>query len=669
MPTVQLVEEFDIWREGFPGAVVHVYRPNSNAHAAIFYDEALTQPATNPQVLVSRLDADGRSYGKFAQSLYTLDAYQLNEPTIGNTGIQRPALRSLVGEDASEAVVSVLTTTPARPLREIVGRVVFAEDLGSFSSSSAANNTALLIAAIGRCVQIGGGVIYLPPRVIEFNQIDLPANVRFRGGGEGVTTLRSYVADVAVTISGDHAGFEHLTLDGAQLSSGSIGIKVVGRQGLVLNGAVITRFEGGLLAQGLTNCEWRGLSITDCAKGARIHGDLATGTGDVGGVSQNILWSGGRVGLCRDQGIELAYEDAECRGIRFDGVRFDNLQTDVRIKGARRLAFNNCEWSGDGLHLDILDDDTDNVTVNTTAQLLFTSCRVDAGTINITGKAELVEFRQSLFNDAAVKLEIPIENAVVVRDCMETGAFSLDATGDGRRWLRVQSSLDGTVTAITTGASPLAVWTHLLAAGEVAYVLARVIGNQRNGVGRAVYVLQTGAYRPGDTLAYDGQTANFTLGQVLTGQTSDAQAVITADSDSGTSGTLTLRGIVGEFVNDEQIKDALTGIAFANGTLTAQAAALDSTGVTTQRTVYETDSSWDATIAVNGQQIEVRVTGAANKDIGGWPTFTSAGLAAVETSSPCASARRKPRCASSGTLVACSAGTSTRPALRLDRYG
>ena len=71
------------------------------------------------------------------------------------------------------------------------------------------------------------------------------------------------------------------------------------------------------------------------------------------------------------------------------------------------------------------------------------------------------------------------------------------------------------------------------------------------------------------TLAYDGQTANFTVGKILTGTDSNARAVIIADADGGTTGTLTLKILSGSFRNDEIITDNNTtpGTAVANGTL------------------------------------------------------------------------------------------------------
>src|SRR3989344_1322365 len=70
-------------------------------------------------------------------------------------------------------------------------------------------------------------------------------------------------------------------------------------------------------------------------------------------------------------------------------------------------------------------------------------------------------------------------------------------------------------------------------------------------------------------LLYDGQTSNFTVGKILTGQTSLATAEIIANTDSGTTGYLTLGNVTGTFDNDETIKDDNTtqGVAVVNGTI------------------------------------------------------------------------------------------------------
>ena len=88
-----------------------------------------------------------------------------------------------------------------------------------------------------------------------------------------------------------------------------------------------------------------------------------------------------------------------------------------------------------------------------------------------------------------------------------------------------------------------------------------------------IYVFGTGSGKddvsrigPLNTLPYDGQTGNFTLGLTVTGGTSAATGVITADVDGGATGTLTLSNITGKFVDNETVTDTSTGSAAVNRT-------------------------------------------------------------------------------------------------------
>ncbi len=69
------------------------------------------------------------------------------------------------------------------------------------------------------------------------------------------------------------------------------------------------------------------------------------------------------------------------------------------------------------------------------------------------------------------------------------------------------------------------------------------------------------------TLDYKTQTGDFTVGSIVTGGASGATATILEDSDSGTTGTLTLGNISGVFESDEAITDELTGVAVVDGVL------------------------------------------------------------------------------------------------------
>ncbi len=63
------------------------------------------------------------------------------------------------------------------------------------------------------------------------------------------------------------------------------------------------------------------------------------------------------------------------------------------------------------------------------------------------------------------------------------------------------------------------------------------------------------------TLAYDTQTVNYTVGDVLTGATSGATSIILQDADSGATGTLTLGSIVGTYQVGETITSTSGGSA------------------------------------------------------------------------------------------------------------
>lgn len=66
---------------------------------------------------------------------------------------------------------------------------------------------------------------------------------------------------------------------------------------------------------------------------------------------------------------------------------------------------------------------------------------------------------------------------------------------------------------------------------------------------------------------YDGESAPFTAGLIITGGTSGATAEISAVTDWGTSGFLKLRTVIGTFQDNEAITDTLTGSALVNGTI------------------------------------------------------------------------------------------------------
>jgi hypothetical protein len=87
---------------------------------------------------------------------------------------------------------------------------------------------------------------------------------------------------------------------------------------------------------------------------------------------------------------------------------------------------------------------------------------------------------------------------------------------------------------------------------------------------------------PSCTLAYSGQTGNFTVGLLVTGGTSAATGYIHQDADGGGTGTLLLTDVRGTFVAGEIVTDSSTGSA----TVASAPAALVLTPSTTSPPSY-----------------------------------------------------------------------------------
>lgn len=81
------------------------------------------------------------------------------------------------------------------------------------------------------------------------------------------------------------------------------------------------------------------------------------------------------------------------------------------------------------------------------------------------------------------------------------------------------------------------------------------------------------------SLAYDGQTVNFAIGEVVTGGTSGAVGTVVKDIDGGATGTLWLNTITGTFQDNENLTGSVAGAAVVNGTASALVGAI--TGVST----------------------------------------------------------------------------------------
>jgi hypothetical protein len=104
------------------------------------------------------------------------------------------------------------------------------------------------------------------------------------------------------------------------------------------------------------------------------------------------------------------------------------------------------------------------------------------------------------------------------------------------------------------------------------YSIGQVTGNAARGAwyyNNYIYITtatDVSRIGPLNTLPYDNQSANFTVGLVVTGATSGATGMIVSQVDAGTTGTLTLQQISGIFVDNETITDTSTGSATVNRT-------------------------------------------------------------------------------------------------------
>lgn len=90
-------------------------------------------------------------------------------------------------------------------------------------------------------------------------------------------------------------------------------------------------------------------------------------------------------------------------------------------------------------------------------------------------------------------------------------------------------------------------------------------------------------------LNFDTQTANFIVGETLTGATSGATGTIWKVVDSGTSGHLLLTGVTGAYADNETITGATAGSAKADGVLSVAApgpAQFGTSGLTTADMAY-----------------------------------------------------------------------------------
>jgi hypothetical protein len=599
---------------------VAVYLAGTTTLASVYSDEALSVTAANPQTLLS-MTSNGVSYGKFAVPIYTGAAYELVINSTDETGVMRQPLTTLVAQDASLATVMAAGGSEDVAIEDIVARVVYVTDYGEFlpttnPSASSSTNAATLASAIGVVSSNGGGEIVLPAGTFAFTSMSIPTGVLVKGQGRAVTVLQSILGSKVVTYAGDRAGLESLTIDGVSLVASSIGVYALAKNETRFADVLIKNFATGLKFQGGQRSDWEDLYIDNCVNGALLYGDDDTSDTGLGDDFKYNGWDGGMVSNCTTTGILLKYIDRACWHNTIEDVGFvDNTGIALQIFGARWTDLkDDCWFSGNTTDIDMRDG-TDTTLSSENTVVGF---RMDGGAIssdmNFTGKCQDVMFDHVEFSAGTVTLTT-VSNAIISVDALEGLTFSI-AGNDATQWLRTRTSTGDWPTSygLTTDATVTEAWSYDLAPGERVIVTANVIANGRNVIDYAVYSICQGAHRPGSTLAYDGQTVNFTKGDILTGATSGATGIITADSDSGATGTLTLRSIEGEFVDDETITDESGGTALANGVLSHQNAALLGS-ITHLITAIESDAAWACIFGVTAAKVRVLVTGAAVKEV------------------------------------------------------
>jgi hypothetical protein len=606
---VHRVREFDLWQPGYGSAVVRVHIAGTTTLASLFTDEACTLAADNPQTLESQT-VDGVVHGKFAEPLYTQQAYQLDINSTDQTGIQRPPLTSIAGENASTCTVTATGGSVARTLADRAADWIFANDYGALDGT-AGTNTATITAAVGAAAAANGGIVRLPPGNITVTALTLPAGVVLMGEGKGVTVLQSQTAGDVLTLGGDRSGLASMSLDGINLVPGSVGVKSIGNDETVFEDAEVKRFETGMHFKGGQRCAWENLSITNCVSGAKLHGDINGGTAN-GDQFRFNSWQGGRVIQCTTVGVELSYEDRYCRNNELRGVGFeDNTGIALKINGARYTQLDGCWWTGNTTNIAVADDnDTTKEAENTVIGLFLEGGYITGGTNTFTKTCQDVVLESMALASTTITLTVPMLNAILLQDCSES---AVTISGDGTKLARFHRIDMGATSGLTTDATATKAWSIELDPGQVGHFEAVVIGRQRNGTNTAEYFSSVSAKRPGSQLAYDTQTANFVVGNVLTGGTSGATGRIISDTDGGATGTLVLQDITGTFIDDETITDGSGGSAKANGALVSQNAAL--LGTQADHRAREDVVGWAIAFAANGPEIELRVTGAASTTV------------------------------------------------------
>lgn len=616
-PVGLLVEEFDLFVESYDAKTVTIFKAGTTDLMPCYSDPALTVSVDNPQVLITKTDSLGNRYGKFATSIYVPFSYQLDISSSEQTGVRQRPITDLAGEIADNAIVKAESSTNYRTLKKRAADRINALDFGDIGTS-ASNNSTILTSAIARASADGGGVVILPPGLIVFNSINLPSSVILEGQGKDVTVLQSELSDKVITVTGDAAGLRALQLDGVNLLEGSIGVYGRSKDFFLFEEVLTRRFDRNIFFQGGQNHVYRGLFTRNGNRCIQLYGDLdASGTG-LGDEFSGLDWVQGEISESTEVGMELKLVDEAMRHNSFTEIDFlDNvgLEGALNLYGASWQYFKQCYWDGNTIDLIIKDNQNLMITDRQVSNIYFLGGQVQGGELRFDGLCESVIFDGVELNECDFNMTTP-DNQILLRDCTEDLTLF---TGESTRVSRVQTINDGVVKGTTTNATATTVWKTKVRPNEVIQLNVSATAERVNGAGYADFLYCASARCAGSTLNYDSQTANFTAGSTIVGAISGATAIIVSDSDSGTTGVLTLAAIDGAFVDNEVIsEDGGTGSATVNGSLIAGAAAVIGTATELRAVGSATGappSGWAVTFVALGQEILVKVTGASSNDI------------------------------------------------------
>lgn len=609
--TVQNVGFFDTWQQGYASATVTAYVGGTMVLASLFKDIALTIPADNPQTLINKTDANGVSYGKFREPLYTAQAFRLETDQTDITGIVEPRIVSLTGENASAAVATASGGTQSRTVAAHLANEVWAANFGTLTPSnagSASTNNTTITAAIAAAAALGGGRVRLPPGNYYFTQLTLGGKVRLAGAGLGVTTLSSTVGANVVTLAAAFAGLEDLTVDGVNVVASSVGIYAKNIDDIGLIRVEAKRFETNLRVVGCARPYFEQLFLRDGTNNAKLEGNLDT----VGGAEfKGMVWHGGEVSGSTSLGLYLAFIDQPCWHHRIVGVSFRNNAGDaLKIRGGQFIQVIDPAFSGNSTDWRIEDDTDTSKSNNRSADITIVNPMVAGGSVRYTGWCRNILVDRPRMTSVTSILTNP-ENLIIYRDAIEDAACTV--SGTTRSLVRQTTGELGRATGRTTDNVFTAAYAITPEPGEVVFVEASIVANAVNGVDNAVYLIAQGARRAPSTIGFQGQTTNFTLGQIVTGGTSGAKGLIVAQSDSGATGTLSLRSISGTFVMSENLSDPLGGNGQVNATLTPGNSAL--LGSLEVLHATETDTDFDVKVEVSGAEVQIQVKGDTGKTV------------------------------------------------------